>query len=122
MTVRVQGAATLKRAVRNSRTLKLVLPVSLRHLIGKYATRRMLDGILMITFSSDAGEVKVCPSMKTWPSGGHISITTQEGTCCSCGRRRTSRRTPRRSGGCCPPRPWPTGWRGLARRGAAAAR
>ena len=68
MTVRVHGAATLKRAVRNHRTLKLVLPANLRHLIGKYATRRMLDGLLMVTLSDDAGEVKVCPSTKTWPS------------------------------------------------------
>jgi hypothetical protein len=68
MMERVQGAATLKRAVRNRGTLKLVLPANLRRLIGKYATRRMMDGILMITFSYDAGEVKVCPIAKTWHS------------------------------------------------------
>jgi|GEM_PF-3618540 len=68
MMERMQGTATLKRAVRSSRTLKLVLPASLRHLIGKYATRRMMDGILMITFSYDAGEVKVCPIAKTYHS------------------------------------------------------
>jgi hypothetical protein len=68
MMERVQGAATLKKAVRSSRTLKLVLPASLRHLIGKYATRRMMGGILMITFSYDAGEVKVCPIAKTYHS------------------------------------------------------
>jgi hypothetical protein len=69
MMERVYGKAILKRAVRNRRTLKLVLPASMRHLIGKYATRRMMmDGILMITFSYEAGEVKVCPITKTWHS------------------------------------------------------
>ena len=64
----LRGTAILKRAVRNRRTLKLVLPASMRHLIGKYATRRMLDGLLMVTLSDDAGEVKFCPSTRSWPT------------------------------------------------------
>jgi hypothetical protein len=57
---RAFGVGFFKRAVRSSRTLKLVLPARMRFLAGKYATRCMRNGKLVIAVSNCFGEVKFC--------------------------------------------------------------
>jgi hypothetical protein len=55
----IYGKGFFKRAVRNSRTLKLVLPAKMRHLAGKYATRTLQGSVLMVKIDG-SGEVKLC--------------------------------------------------------------
>jgi hypothetical protein len=58
---RASGIGFFKRAVRNRSTLKLVLPAKMKFLAGKYATRCLRNGKLVIAVSNCFGEVKVCP-------------------------------------------------------------
>ena len=57
---REYGICFFKRAVKNRSTLKLVLPAKMRSLAGKYATRCMRNGRLVVTVSNCFGEVKIC--------------------------------------------------------------
>jgi hypothetical protein len=55
----IYGKGLFKRAVRNRRTLKLVLPAKMRHLAGKYATRTPKGNVLLVKIDG-SGEVKLC--------------------------------------------------------------
>jgi hypothetical protein len=55
----IYGKGFFKRAVRNRRTLKLVLPAKMRHLAGKYATRNFYGNVLLVKIDG-SGEVKLC--------------------------------------------------------------
>jgi hypothetical protein len=55
----IYGKGLFKRAVRNRRTLKLVLPAKMRHLAGKYATRTLQGNVLHVKIDG-SGEVKLC--------------------------------------------------------------
>jgi hypothetical protein len=57
---REYGTCFFKRAVRNRSTLKLVLPAKMKSLAGKFATRCVRNGRLIITVSNCFGEVKFC--------------------------------------------------------------
>jgi hypothetical protein len=57
---REYGICFFKTAVKNRSTLKLVLPAKMRSLAGKYATRCMRNGRLVIAVSNCFGEVKIC--------------------------------------------------------------
>jgi hypothetical protein len=57
---RALGIGFFKKAVRNRSTLKLVLPARMRFLAGKYATRCVRNGNLVIAVSNCFGEVKIC--------------------------------------------------------------
>jgi hypothetical protein len=57
---REYGICFFKRAVKNRSTLKLVLPAKMKPLAGKFATRCMRNGKLVITVSNCFGEVKIC--------------------------------------------------------------
>ena len=57
---RESGIGFFKKAVRNRSTLKLVLPAKMKFLAGKYATRYVRNGRLVITVSNCFGEVKFC--------------------------------------------------------------
>jgi hypothetical protein len=58
---REYGICFFKKAVKNRSTLKLVLPAKMKSLAGKYATRCVRNGRLVITVSNCFGEVKLCP-------------------------------------------------------------
>jgi hypothetical protein len=55
----IYGKGLFKRAIRNRRTLKLVLPAKMRHLAGKYATRTLQGNVLHVKIDG-SGEVKLC--------------------------------------------------------------